>query len=212
MIVAIFAGPKACAEYAGAIKLHRIRVQALQFCKGLYVLMAGVRLLLAELVPAFQGISMKLVPNSKPALDCPVLFPYAPNAVILDSSLQQSDLSLVCSPTPMLWITNDLTWKLSNFAGTAGIFANQVGGRRGTIIDVACTWYLHRELYFSPNAWKDWIPEHDTTDADTVVTGFFFMIIKISQESSRLRNKDHYRKLYRRDDQCFSCKKKKEKK
>lgn len=59
LIVAIFAGPKACAEYAGATNyIVFMFLQALQFVTGLYVLMAGVRLLLAELVPAFQGISM----------------------------------------------------------------------------------------------------------------------------------------------------------
>ena len=69
LIVAIFAGPKACAEYAGATNyIVFMFLQALQFVTGLYVLMAGVRLLLAELDPAFQGISMKLVPNSKPAV------------------------------------------------------------------------------------------------------------------------------------------------
>jgi hypothetical protein len=39
--------------------------------------------LLNELVPAFRGIAMRIVPDAKPALDCPVLFPYAPNAVIV---------------------------------------------------------------------------------------------------------------------------------
>ena len=83
VITAAFAGPAACAEYAGNTNfiVHAF-LQGMQFVVGVYVLMTGVRMLLAEIVPAFQGISMKLVPNSVPALDCPVLFPYAPNAVI----------------------------------------------------------------------------------------------------------------------------------
>ncbi len=39
--------------------------------------------MIAEIVPAFKGISDKLVPNARPALDCPVVFPYAPNAVLV---------------------------------------------------------------------------------------------------------------------------------
>lgn len=58
-------------------------LQAIQFVVGVYVLLSGVRLILGEIVPAFRGIAMKLVPNAIPALDCPVLFPYSPNAVIL---------------------------------------------------------------------------------------------------------------------------------
>ncbi|MFK5261311.1 PTS transporter subunit IIC, partial [Lactiplantibacillus plantarum] len=58
-------------------------MMGIQFVVGVFVLLAGVRLLLGEIVPAFRGIAMKLVPNAKPALDCPVLFPFSPNAVIL---------------------------------------------------------------------------------------------------------------------------------
>ena len=46
-------------------------------------MLAGVRLLIAEIVPAFKGISEELIPNSKPAIDCPIVFPYAPNAVLI---------------------------------------------------------------------------------------------------------------------------------
>ena len=101
MITAIFAGPEACAEYSGSTNyIVYAFLQALQFTVGVYVLLAGVRLLLAEIVPAFRGIAMKLVPDAIPALDCPVMFPYSPNAVILGLSALRLVLSLVwyCFP------------------------------------------------------------------------------------------------------------------
>ena len=74
LVTAFFAGPEFCAEFAGATNyLVHAFLQAVQFVVGVYVLLAGVRLLLAEIVPAFRGIAMKLVPDAKPALDCPVL-------------------------------------------------------------------------------------------------------------------------------------------
>ena len=53
------------------------------FSAGVFVILAGVRLVLAEIVPAFKGISSKIVPNSKPALDVPIIYTYAPNAVLI---------------------------------------------------------------------------------------------------------------------------------
>lgn len=58
-------------------------INAITFSAGIYIVLARVRMLIAEIVPAFKGISEKLVPNAKPALDCPILFPYAPNAVLI---------------------------------------------------------------------------------------------------------------------------------
>lgn len=40
-------------------------------------------MVIAEIVPAFKGIADKLVKDAKPALDCPTVFPFAPNAVIV---------------------------------------------------------------------------------------------------------------------------------
>ena len=56
---------------------------ALSFAVGVTIVYNGVRMILADLVPAFQGISNKLIPGAIPAVDCAIFFPYAPTAVIL---------------------------------------------------------------------------------------------------------------------------------
>ncbi|SYV96007.1 Ascorbate-specific PTS system EIIC component, partial [Mycoplasma putrefaciens] len=58
-------------------------LQAFTFAAGVEIILIGVRMFIAEIIPSFQGISKKLVPDAKPALDCPTVYPYAPNAVII---------------------------------------------------------------------------------------------------------------------------------
>ena len=58
-------------------------IQSFMFTAGIAVVLVGVRMFIGEMVPAFRGIATKLVPGAKPALDSPIVFPYAPNAVIL---------------------------------------------------------------------------------------------------------------------------------
>ena len=111
-------------------------IQAITFAAGVYIILAGVRLVLAEIVPAFVGFSEKLVPNAKPALDCPVVFPYAPNAVLIGF------LSSFIGEIIGLFILGMMKWTLilpgvvpHFFCGaTAGVFGNATGGRRGAIL------------------------------------------------------------------------------
>lgn len=82
--MAVFADPAGTAEIIGEDNWILVSViNAITFSAGIYIVLAGVRMLIAEIIPAFKGISEKLVPNAKPALDCPILFPYAPNAVLI---------------------------------------------------------------------------------------------------------------------------------
>ena len=72
-----------CSAVAGSAYLSTITDQnmlifsvltGLQFAVGVAIVYNGVRLILGDLVPAFQGISQKLIPDSIPAVDCAVFF------------------------------------------------------------------------------------------------------------------------------------------
>lgn len=185
LISAAFAGPyKELADFGIGDTNFMVFafLQSLQFVVGLYVLMSGVRMLLAEIVPAFQGISMKLVPNSKPALDCPVLFPYAPNSVILGFVFTTIGSIIGMFLTPLMGLPMILPGVMSNFfaGGTAGIFANSVGGRRGVMIGCIAhgIFIMILPAMLSPMLGQIGFQNMTCTDVDTVVTGFFFMIIK----------------------------------
>ena len=58
-------------------------LQGLQFAAAMSVLIYGVRQFIAEITAAFVAISEKYIPDSKPAVDCPAIFPYAPTAVVI---------------------------------------------------------------------------------------------------------------------------------
>lgn len=135
IITAAFAGP-GVGDHGAQQYLMFAFLQAIQFVVGVYVLLAGVRLLLGEIVPAFRGIAMKLVPNAIPALDCPVFFPYSPNAVILGFITTTIGTIIAMFLLPTFGLAMILPGMLTNFfaGGTAGIFGNAVGGRRGAII------------------------------------------------------------------------------
>lgn len=135
IITAAFAGA-GVGDHGSQHYLMFAFLQAIQFVVGVYVLLSGVRLLLGEIVPAFRGIAMKLVPNAIPALDCPVFFPYSPNAVILGFITTTIGTIIAMFVLPTFGLAMILPGMLTNFfaGGTAGIFGNAPGGRRGAII------------------------------------------------------------------------------
>ncbi|PLR41730.1 PTS ascorbate transporter subunit IIC [Chimaeribacter californicus] len=137
LIPALAAGPQFIATFSGGMNyLMYSFMQAIQFVAGVFILYSGVRLLLNELVPAFRGIAMRIVPNAVPALDCPVLFPYAPNAVIVGFLATTLGSIIGMIVFPMFGLAMILPGLLTNFfaGGTAGIFGNALGGRRGAMI------------------------------------------------------------------------------
>lgn len=189
LVAAIIAGPDQCAAVCSALDMSatvnyivQAFLQCCTFVIGLYVLMMGVRQLLDNIVPAFQGISMKLVPGAKPALDCPVLFPYAPNSVILGFLFTTvgSIIGMLISPITGYFVIPGV---MSNFfaGGTAGIFANAVGGKRGLIIGciVHGIFIMLIPALLTPMLAQIGFVNLTCTDVDTVFTGFFLYGIKL---------------------------------
>ncbi|RLM10185.1 PTS ascorbate transporter subunit IIC [Gibbsiella quercinecans] len=111
-------------------------IQSITFAAGVYIILAGVRMIIAEIVPAFKGIADKLVPNAKPALDCPTVFPFAPNAVIIGflSSFAAGLISMFLCP--LFGLSVIVPGLVPHFfcGATAGVYGNITGGRRGAII------------------------------------------------------------------------------
>lgn len=118
-------------------------VSGLNFAGGIYIILSGVRMVLAEIVPAFRGIADKLVPNAKAAIDCPVLYPYAPNAVLIGFLVSFAggvvgmfilygiNAALATAALPLI-----LPGVVPHFfcGASAGVFTNAEGGLKGCIV------------------------------------------------------------------------------
>lgn len=137
VIVALFTGNAYITENLsnGTNYIIYALQQAGTFAAGVFVILAGVRLILAEIVPAFKGISEKLVPNSIPALDCPIVFPYAPNAVLIGflTSFAGGIVSLIIMV--LTGSTVIIPGVVPHFfcGATAGVYGNATGGVRGAL-------------------------------------------------------------------------------
>ncbi|TFB53579.1 MULTISPECIES: PTS ascorbate transporter subunit IIC [Cryobacterium] len=115
--------------------------QALQFGVGVAVILYGVRTVLGELVPAFQGIAEKVVPGARPALDIPIVFPFGANAVLIGflSSFAGGLIALGVLAiwlNPMFGLALILPGMVPHFftGGGAGVYGNATGGRLGAMI------------------------------------------------------------------------------
>lgn len=138
LILAIFCG----ADYVqtnlsgGANFLVFAITKGIQFAAGVFIILQGVRLVLAEIVPAFKGISEKLIPNARPAIDCPVVYTFAPNAVLIGffssffGGIVGMAIMIVTGGTIIL------PGVVPHFfcGATAGVFGNATGGVKGAVI------------------------------------------------------------------------------
>ncbi|MDQ0363171.1 PTS ascorbate transporter subunit IIC [Breznakia pachnodae] len=137
MVVVIMAGPdKVGALSDGTNYILFGLMKALGFTAGILVLLQGIRMFLGELVPAFKGISDKLVPGAIPALDVPALFGFAPNSLMIGFVTAVAGMIVSMVVCSMVFNTVPLVSIIGAFftGGVAGILGNATGGRRGAII------------------------------------------------------------------------------
>jgi len=137
IIVALFAGRSYIeGQLSGGSNFIVFAImQAITFAAGVYIILAGVRMLIAEIVPAFKGIADKLVPNAKPALDCPTIFPFAPNAVIIGFLFSFLAGILSMFVLPLIGLKVIIPGLVPHFftGAAAGVFGNATGGRIGSM-------------------------------------------------------------------------------
>lgn len=112
--------------------------QGLMFGAGLVILLQGVRMLINQIVPAFKGISEKIVPNAIPAFDCPILFNYKPNAVIIGfvTAMITSTILIIIANNTNAFGVILIPLVITSFfeCGTAAVIGEGQGGLRGAII------------------------------------------------------------------------------
>ena len=111
---------------------------ALKFGVGLLVMLYGVRLLINQIIPAFEGIAQKVVPGAKPAFDVPLLFGYKPNAVIIGfmvAMVVSTILVILANITNVFGVILVPLIITSFFeCGGAAVIGEGQGGLRGAVI------------------------------------------------------------------------------
>lgn len=161
-------------------------ITSINFAAGIAVVLFGVRLFIGELVPAFKGISTKIVPGAIPAVDCPVVFPFAPNSVIFGflGAFVGGIIWMVILGSTVSYIFVPTMIVLFFHGATAGVFGNSTGGYKGALLGgfiiatIVAIGQFYTVMYLLPTT----IPDTASWAADTdmfILGPLFYFIMKL---------------------------------
>ncbi len=135
--ICYFVSPATVAKLAGDLNpIIWAFLRGIYFAVSIVVLLTGVRMFIAEIVPAFRGFAQRIIPGARPALDCPVVFPQAPTAVVIGfvsglivflifmAIFLVTGFAVIVPPMIMLFFPG----------GAAAVFGNRTGGWKGAVL------------------------------------------------------------------------------
>ncbi len=104
---------------------------ALTLTANIYVLLAGVRMFVGEIMASFKGISERLLPGAVAGVDCAAIFAFAPKSVVLGlicGAIGQilGVLLMLAFKSPIFLIPGFIPLFFDN--ATIAIYANKSGG------------------------------------------------------------------------------------
>ena len=137
LIAAIAAGPTFVSTISdGTSPMLFALMAGLKFAVGVTIVYSGVRMILGDLIPAFQGIATKIIPDAIPAVDCAVFFTYAPTAVVIGFVVSFIGGVIGMIILGLLGGVLIIPGLVPHFfcGATAGIFGNATGGRKGAVV------------------------------------------------------------------------------
>lgn len=138
-VISLIAGPQWVRDHitGGQDVVVFSILRGVSFGMWITVIITGVRMMLSEIISAFHGIANKIIPNSIPGLDIPLLFPSYPNSVIVGflSSLTAGLIGMLILGFMDYPIVVFPAMIPTFFTGAVtAIFGNAHGGRRGAVI------------------------------------------------------------------------------
>lgn len=149
ILAMIIAPDVATKTFAGTNFIIFSITYGVQFAVSIYIIQAGVRMFVAELVPAFKGVAEKFIPNAIPALDIPILYPYQPNSVLIGFLFAAIggvlaffvQVALVGTSLALPLILPTL-FTAFFYGATSACLCNKEGGLRGVIIGSLFTGFI----------------------------------------------------------------------